>query len=156
MSNQLFTIGFAETTADSFFTSLRNAGVKRIIDVRLNNTSQLAGFSKKDDLRFFLRELGGIDYLHLPELAPTQDILDAFKKHKGSWDVYAQEFNALMAKRAIEKSISPEIANLGCLLCSEKKPHHCHRRLVAEYLQKYWTDVSTTHLSWTGGISSRS
>jgi len=82
VSNQLFTIGFAETTADSFFTSLRNAGVKRIIDVRLNNTSQLAGFSKKDDLRFFLRELGGIDYLHLPELAPTQDILDAFKCHR--------------------------------------------------------------------------
>jgi uncharacterized protein (DUF488 family) len=146
VSVQLFTIGFAETNAESFFTSLRSAGVKRIIDVRLNNTSQLAGFSKKDDLRFFLREVAGIEYIHMPELAPTQDILDAFKKHKGSWAVYEQEFNALMAKRGIENAISRENANLGCLLCSEKKPHHCHRRLVAEYLQKHWGDVSIMHL----------
>lgn len=146
MSVQLFTIGFAETTAEQFFTLLRGAGVKRIVDVRLNNTSQLAGFSKKDDLRFFLREVGGIEYVHVPELAPTQDILDAFKKHKGSWSVYEQEFNALMAKRSIEKVISQDTANLGCLLCSEKKPHHCHRRLVSEYLQRHWSDVSTKHL----------
>src|SRR5580693_3625281 len=122
MPIQLFTIGFVKTTAEQFFTLLREAGVQRIVDVRLNNTSQLAGFSKKDDLRFFLRELGGIDYIHLPELAPTQEILDAFKKHKGSWKVYEQEFKALMAKRGIEKSISPEIADFGCLLCSEKRP----------------------------------
>jgi uncharacterized protein (DUF488 family) len=146
VSVHLFTIGFAETNAESFFTSLRSAGVKRIIDVRLNNTSQLAGFSKKDDLRFFLREMASIEYIHMPELAPTQDILDAFKKYKGSWAVYEQEFNALMAKRGIENAISRENANLGCLLCSEKKPHHCHRRLVAEYLQKHWGDVSIMHL----------
>jgi uncharacterized protein (DUF488 family) len=146
MSIQLFTIGFVKTTAEQFFTLLRQAGVKRIVDVRLNNTSQLAGFSKKEDLRFFLREVGGIEYVHLPELAPTQVILDAFKKHKGSWEAYEQEFNALMAKREIEKRVPSEVVNLGCLLCSEKKPHHCHRRLVAEYLQKHWGDVSTTHL----------
>jgi uncharacterized protein (DUF488 family) len=143
---QLFTIGFAGTTAEKFFTSLRQAGVKRVVDIRLNNTSQLAAFSKKDDLRFFLREVAGIDYVHIPELAPTKDMLDAFKKHKGSWDVYEQEFNALMAKRGIEKAIPRDVAELGCLLCSEKKPHHCHRRLVAEYLQKQWGDVSTKHL----------
>lgn len=146
MSVQLFTIGFAETTAEHFFKVLRAAGVKRVVDVRLNNTSQLAGFSKKDDLRFFLREMGGIEYVHIPELAPTQDILDAFKKHKGSWSVYEQEFNALMAKRGIENVISRDTANLGCLLCSEKKPHHCHRRLVAEYLQEHWGEISTKHL----------
>jgi len=146
VSLKLFTIGFAETNAEHFFTSLRSAGVKRIVDVRLNNTSQLAGFSKKDDLRFFLKEMGGIDYVHLPELAPTAEILDAFKKHKGSWDVYEQEFNALMAKRGIEKTMSREVVDSGCLLCSEKKPHQCHRRLVAEYLQKHWGDVSTKHL----------
>jgi uncharacterized protein (DUF488 family) len=146
MSVQIFTIGFTETNAEHFFTSLRTAGVKRIIDVRLNNTSQLAGFSKKDDLRFFLREVAGIEYIHIPELAPNQDILDAFKKHKGSWTVYEQEFNSLMAKRGIENFISREITNRGCLLCSEKKPHHCHRRLVAEYLQKHWGDVSIKHL----------
>jgi uncharacterized protein (DUF488 family) len=146
VSVRIFTIGFAETSADGFFTALRNAGVKRVVDVRLNNTSQLAGFSKRDDLRFFLRELAGIDYIQTPDLAPTQDILDAFKKHKGSWEVYAQEFNELMAKRGIENTLSPDLVNLGCLLCSEKKPHHCHRRLVAEYLQKHWGDVSTQHL----------
>jgi uncharacterized protein (DUF488 family) len=146
LSIRIFTIGFAETTADCFFTSLRSAGVKRVVDVRLNNTSQLAGFSKKEDLRFFLREIAGIDYIHLPELAPTQEILDAFKKHKGSWEVYEQEFNALMARRGIEKTISPDMLDSGCLLCSEKKPHHCHRRLVAEYLGKHWGHVSTEHL----------
>lgn len=146
MSVQLFTIGFAETTAEHFFKLLRDAGVKRIVDVRLNNTSQLAGFSKKDDLRFFLREVGGFDYVHLPDLAPTQDILAAFKKHKGDWSVYEREFNDLMAKRGVEKVISRDAAHLGCLLCSEKKPHHCHRRLVAEYLQRHWGEVSTRHL----------
>jgi uncharacterized protein (DUF488 family) len=146
MQIQLFTIGFVKTTAEQFFTLLRQAGVKRIVDVRLNNTSQLAGFSKKEDLRFFLREVAGIEYAHLPELAPTQGILDAFKKRKGSWAVYEQEFNALMAKRGIEKTIPRDVVNLGCLLCSEKKPHHCHRRLVAEYLQKCWGDVATRHL----------
>ena len=146
MNVQLYTIGFAETTAAHFFDLLRDAGVKRIVDVRLNNTSQLAGFSKKDDLRFFLREVGGIEYIHLPELAPTQDILDAYKKHKGSWSVYEQEFNALLAKRGIENVISRDTADLGCLLCSEKKPHHCHRRLVAEYLERHWGEVSTKHL----------
>ncbi len=146
MSIRLFTIGFAETSAEQFFTSLRGAGVKRILDVRLNNTSQLAGFSKKEDLRFFLREVCGIEYVHIPELAPTQHILDAFKKNKGSWEVYEQEFNALMSKRGIEKSIARDTADLGCLLCSEKKPHHCHRRLVAEYLQRHWGDISTQHI----------
>jgi uncharacterized protein (DUF488 family) len=146
MSVHLFTIGFAETNAEHFFSSLAEAGVKRVVDVRLNNTSQLAGFSKKEDLRFFLRAVAGIEYVHVPELAPTQDILDTFKKHKGRWEVYEQEFNALMAKRSIEKVISRETADLGCLLCSEKKPHHCHRRLVSEYLQKHWGDVVTKHL----------
>jgi len=146
MSVQLFTIGFAETTAEHFFSSLKDAGVKRVVDVRLNNTSQLAGFSKKEDLRFFLRSVAGIEYVHVPELAPTQEILDTFKKHKGSWEVYEQEFNELMARRGIENVISRDIANGGCLLCSEKKPHHCHRRLVAEYLQKHWGDVTTRHI----------
>jgi uncharacterized protein (DUF488 family) len=146
VSIQLFTIGFAETTAEHFFTLLKKAGVKRIVDVRLNNTSQLAGFSKKDDLRFFLQAVAGIEYVHVPELAPTKEIFEAFKKHKGSWSVFEQEFNSLMAKRGIEKVVSRDTASLGCLLCSEKVPHHCHRRLVAEYLQKHWGEVETEHL----------
>lgn len=146
MSVRLFTIGFAQTTAEHFFGLLRDAGVKRVLDVRLNNTSQLAGFAKKDDLRFFLREIAGIEYLHIPELAPTQEMLDAFKKHKGGWEVYEREFNALMAERAVETIISRDVADLGCLLCSEKEPRYCHRRLVAEYLERRWGEVVTTHL----------
>ena len=146
MSVQLFTIGFTATTAEAFFTALRRGGVRRVVDVRLHNTSQLAGFSKKDDLRFFLREMGGIEYLHLPDLAPSKELLDTYKKHKGDWDVYASEFNALMAKRGVEKTVPRAGVHLGCLLCSEKKPHRCHRTLVAAYLTKHWGDVSTQHL----------
>ncbi|MFN0137196.1 MAG: DUF488 family protein [Phycisphaerae bacterium] len=146
MKLRRFTIGFTETTAEDFFRLLNDAGVKRVVDVRLNNTSQLAGFSKRDDLRFFLREVGGIEYVQIPELAPTQGILDAYRKHKGSWSVYEQEFNALIAKRGIEKIVPRDTVDLGCLLCSEKQPHQCHRRLVAEYLQKHWRNVDTNHL----------
>lgn len=146
MMVQLFTIGFTETSAERFFTTLGEAGVKRVIDVRLNNTSQLAAYSKKDDLRFFLRAIGGIDYVHMPELAPTEEIFEAFKKQRGSWDVFERDFNALLKQRKIEKLLPREAAHLGCLLCSEKKPLHCHRRLVAEYLQKRWGDVAITHL----------
>lgn len=138
MGVRLFTIGFAETAASDFFTRLRESGVKRVVDVRLNNTSQLAGFSKRDDLKFFLREVGGIEYVHVPELAPTAEIFEAFKKNKGSWTVFEQEFNALMAKRGIENVVTREMMDMGCLLCSEKQAHRCHRRLVAEYLQKKW------------------
>jgi uncharacterized protein (DUF488 family) len=147
MSIELFTIGFTQKSAREFFTLLKQSGVRRVLDVRLNNNSQLAGFSKKDDLAYFLRELGGIDYVHLPELAPTQEILNAYRKHKGDWSVYEREFLELMARREIEKKIAPELLQQGCLLCSEHLPHHCHRRLVAEYLNAKWGAVTTRHLT---------
>ena len=146
MGTKLFTIGFTQKSAREFFTALREAGVKRVVDVRLNNSSQLAGFSKKDDLVFFLNEIAGIEYVHLPDLAPTQDILDAYKKHKGDWKVYEREFLELMAQREVDKKISPELLNHGCLLCSERLPHRCHRRLVAEYLTAKWGGIETKHL----------
>jgi uncharacterized protein (DUF488 family) len=146
MAIELFTIGFTQTTAREFFTKLNDVGVKRIVDVRLNNNSQLAGFSKKEDLAYFLQEIGGIEYVHLPELAPTQDILAAYKKQKGDWGVYENRFLDLMAQRQIEKSVRPDIFDHGCLLCSEHLPHHCHRRLVAEYLNAKWGGINTNHL----------
>ena len=146
MAIELFTIGFTQTTARDFFTKLKDAGVKRVVDVRLNNNSQLAGFSKKDDLAYFLQQIGGIEYVHLPELAPTQDILDAYKKQKGDWGVYEMKFLDLMTQRQIEKSIRPDILNHGCLLCIEHLPHHCHRRLVSEYLSAKWGGIKTNHL----------
>ena len=92
------TIGFTKKTAAEFFELLRKSGTKRVVDVRLNNVSQLAGFSKRDDLKYFLREIVGIDYVHLPLLAPTANILEAYKKHKGDWGIYEPAFLDLMKK----------------------------------------------------------
>ena len=143
---ELFTIGFTKKTAEYFFEKLKRRGVKRIVDVRLNNVSQLAGFAKKADLQYFLRELGGIDYIHAPELAPTKDILDAYKKHKGSWADYETKFLDLMRQRRIEETLDRELIDGGCLLCSEDQPHHCHRRLVADYLNQEWGGISVNHI----------
>ena len=145
--NTVYTIGFTKKTASQFFELLRQSGARRVVDVRLNNVSQLAGFSKRDDLKYFLKEICEIDYIHLPILAPTQDLLDALKKDKGDWSVFEPAFLTLMKKREIEKQIDPAIIKGGCLLCSEDKPHHCHRRLVAEYLRQHWGDLDICHLT---------
>jgi len=143
---KIFTIGFTKKSAETFFTRLRTAGVKRLVDVRLNNVSQLAGFTKKDDLRYFTKAICDIDYLHVPALAPTADILDAYKKQKGDWALYEQQFLELMRSRRIEETVSPSLLEDGCLLCSEEKPHHCHRRLVAEYLKEKWGNIEIEHI----------
>lgn len=144
---KIFTIGFTNKKAERFFEKLRQAGVKRVVDVRLNNVSQLAGFSKKDDLQYFLRAIAGIDYVQIADLAPTKELLDGHKKYKGDWAVYEKEFLDLMRRRRIEDSLAKDIIDQGCLLCSEDKPHHCHRRLVAEYLQRHWEGVTIEHLT---------
>jgi uncharacterized protein (DUF488 family) len=143
---KIFTMGFTKKSAETFFTRLKNAGVERLVDVRLNNVSQLAGFTKKDDLRYFTKAICGIDYLHVPALAPTADILNAYKKQKGSWGVYEQQFLNLMRSRRIEEIVSASMLENGCLLCSEEKPDHCHRRLVAEYLKEKWGSVEIVHI----------
>ncbi len=143
---KVFTIGFTKTSAESFFGRLQQAGVQKIVDVRLNNVSQLAGFAKKDDLRYFLRAICGIDYAHHPELAPTQELLDAYKKQRGDWAEYEKHFLDLMASRQIEQTIPREALDEACLLCSEDKPHYCHRRLVVEYLNAKWGDLEIQHL----------
>jgi uncharacterized protein (DUF488 family) len=143
---RLFTIGFTKKSAETFFTRLRDAGVGRLVDVRLNNVSQLAGFTKREDLRYFTKAICGIEYVHVPNLAPTQEILDAFKKRKGDWKLYERQFVELLRKRRIETTTSREMLNGGCLLCSEETPEHCHRRLVAEYLRDAWGDVEIEHL----------
>ena len=131
----LFTIGFTQKKAEQFFETLIKAGVKRVIDTRLNNVSQLAGFAKKSDLQYFLQKIGGIEYIHILDLAPTKDILDAYKKKEITWDSYEQKFNQLITQRQIERKLSIDMIDKSCLLSSELKPHNCHRRLVAEYLQ---------------------
>jgi uncharacterized protein (DUF488 family) len=121
--------------------------VKKVIDVRLHNTSQLAAFAKADDLAYFLKAIGDIEYVHQPLLAPTDDMLKAFKKQKGNWSVYQSRFLELMKERQIEEKFQPALFDRSCLLCSEAKPHYCHRRLVCEYLNERWDGaVSVTHL----------
>jgi uncharacterized protein (DUF488 family) len=143
---KLYTIGFTKTTAESFFTRLAKAGVKKVIDVRLNNISQLAGFAKKDDLRYFREAICRIGYEHRPELAPTQDMLDEYKKRRGDWARYEERFLELMAQRKIEETVPRSAVDQACLLCSEDKPHHCHRRLIAEYWKRKWGDLEIVHL----------
>jgi uncharacterized protein (DUF488 family) len=132
----IFTIGFTKSSAEHFFSRLRRPGLLRVVDVRLNNSSQLAGFAKKSDLEYFLRAICEVEYVHLPELAPTQELLDAYKKKKGAWDAYAESFLGLLRSRNVETSVPQSALDGGCLLCSEDGPEHCHRRLVAEYFQQ--------------------
>ena len=143
---KIFTIGFTKTSAESFFTRIQKARVKKLIDVRLNNVSQLAGFAKKNDLRYFLKTICGIEYTHRPELAPTQEMLDAYKKKHGQWADYEKRFLELMANRRVEQIIPRDTVDGACLLCSEDNSHHCHRRLVAEYLKDKWIDIEISHL----------
>jgi len=133
-----FSIGFTQTTAARFFERLRSANVRKVVDVRLHNTSQLAGFAKSEDLAYFLREICGIEYVHEPLLAPTDSLLKAYKKEGGSWQDYNDKFLQLMSDRKIEDTLQPASLDRSCLLCSEATPHYCHRRLVWEYLRGKW------------------
>jgi uncharacterized protein (DUF488 family) len=144
---EIYTIGFTQTTAEHFFGRLKGAGIQRLLDVRLNNSSQLAGFAKAKDLPYFLHELVGATYEHEPLLAPTQELLDEYKKRKGDWKSYERRFLDLMAERRIERTLSPaEFGLPTALLCSEATAEHCHRRLVCEYLDDRWSDVRPVHL----------
>lgn len=144
---EVYTIGFTRRSAAAFFGALRDAGIRCLLDVRLNNTSQLAGFAKRDDLAYFLHELCGAEYVHEPLLAPTRELLDAYRKTRGSWEQYAEQFLALLAEREVERVLDRALlAGPTVLLCSEPTAERCHRRLVLEYLAAAWGDVSPVHL----------
>ncbi|MET3717085.1 DUF488 domain-containing protein [Pseudomonas sp. PvP001] len=145
---KISTIGFTEKKAERFFSLLKLSGSKKLIDVRLNNISQLSGFAKKDDLKYFLNEICNIEYSHIPDLAPTKTILKPYQQKEITWDAYAEKFMELMASRRIEKGLSPSDLDDSCLLCSEHLPHQCHRSLVIEYLKSQWPGVElhVTHL----------
>ena len=144
---EVYTIGFTKRSAASFFGALRAKGIRRLIDVRLNNSSQLAGFTKQEDLRYFLRELCGADYLHEPMLAPTVEILNSYKKNGAEWSEYERRFLALMDDRRPDLKLDRGLFQVPTVfLCSEARPDHCHRCLVAEYLQRKWGDLEIIHL----------
>jgi len=133
-----FTIGFTGKGAEKFFRLLETAQVKNLLDVRLNNTSQLAGFAKKDDLKFFLKEVAGIDYREVKDLAPSKTILSSYQKGALTWAKYEDLYLNEISKRGVERLIEPAWFDQSCLLCSEHEPHFCHRRLAAEYLNDKW------------------
>jgi uncharacterized protein (DUF488 family) len=144
---EIYTIGFAKKTAAEFFEILKQAGIRRVIDVRLQNTSQLAGFTKRDDLEYFLGQICQAEYFHQPLLSPTKEILGGYKRKEIPWEEYESRFLALLAQREVEKTLDQRLFDVRtALLCSEPTPEHCHRRLVAEYLGRKWADARIVHL----------
>lgn len=145
--SKVFTIGFTEKSAKNFFSLLQKSSAKKLIDVRLNKTSQLAGFAKRDDLQYFLKEICDIEYIDVPDLAPEPKMLKDYRNKLIDWERYELLYTDLMAKRAVERRVDPFLISNACLLCSEHKPHHCHRRLALEYLNKCWDNsLEVNHL----------
>ncbi|WP_109487104.1 DUF488 family protein [Occallatibacter savannae] len=144
---EIYSIGFTQKSAEGFFETLRANRIERLLDIRLNNTSQLAGFAKARDLAYFTARICGAEYRHESLLAPTQEILDAFKKQKGDWNVYCDAYVALITDRRVEDQLDrEEFSKRTAMLCSEPTPEHCHRRLALEYLESKWGGFEIHHL----------
>ena len=142
----LYTMGFTKKSAEVFFGKIQDVGVQRVIDIRLNNTRQLAGFTKKNDLLYFLKTICDCDYRHEPLLAPSKQIFDGYKKKRIGWSEYKRQFNELLRERKPLGLVSPSELNMACLLCCEVTAENCHRRLVAEYFRDHFTGLEITHL----------
>ena len=143
-----YSIGFTKHSARDFFESLKQARIERLVDVRLNNVSQLSGFAKRNDLAYFLESICSVEYVHEPVMAPTAELLDAYRKRRIAWEEYEREFFDLIRKRSIGDKFAPEFFDRRTvLLCSEHTPDQCHRRLVLEYLQRTWGgELAIRHL----------
>jgi uncharacterized protein (DUF488 family) len=143
----LYTIGFTQKSAETFFNLLRDNGVQVLVDTRLKPDTQLSGFAKQRDLPYFLKHLAGCDYRYMPEMCPTEELLDGYRANK-SWEQYEVGFNQLLRTRNLIEGLDRSwwAANAACLLCSEHEPDHCHRRLVAEYMQSHWPEINIAHL----------
>ena len=142
----MYTIGFTKKSAREFFETLINAGVRRVVDIRLNNVSQLAGFTKRDDLAYFLDRIGSIEYVHVPLLAPTAELLDSYKKGQLAWADFEAAFHRMLEECAVEQAWLPQVRDADCLLCSEHEPDRCHRRMVADYLSARDSRIAVQHL----------
>jgi uncharacterized protein (DUF488 family) len=144
--NKIYTIGFTGKSAEMFFNLLKKNSIKKLIDIRLNNVSQLAGFTKQPDLKYFLKNILDCDYIHQPNFAPDENILKKYKKKIIDWEMYTEQYIALLNSRTILSSVKEEEIINSVLLCSEHEPKYCHRRLLAEYLKKEWQDLEIIHL----------
>lgn len=145
-SIKLYTIGFTQKNAMTFFNLIKTNKIKKLIDIRLNNASQLAGFTKKDDLKYFLHEICNVEYLHKIDLSPTEEILKKYKNKEITWSEYEKHFMELLNIRKPEKYIGVELLNNSCLLCSESTADKCHRRLVAEYFKNIYKEIEIIHI----------
>ena len=147
MTIDLFTIGFTQSTAEHFFARLAKNDISMLVDIRLHPDGQLSGFAKKDDLAYFLGELIHSRYIHVPRLAPTDEILKAYRSSK-DWNAYSLAYLSLLEKRGIPETLDQAlfVENRCCLLCSEALPTHCHRKLAADYIAKFWQSVTITHI----------
>lgn len=144
---KLYTIGFTGKSAEEFFTLLQKAKVRKVIDTRIHNVSQLAGFAKSGDLEYFLRAVAGIEYEHNLDFAPTKELLSEYREKKLSWEQYEKKYLALLHKRNVARYAPQAVyLNASCFLCSEHEPDHCHRRLLAEYLHHVNTSIEINHL----------
>jgi uncharacterized protein (DUF488 family) len=143
---KLYTIGYSGKNADKFFQSISRKNIKKVLDIRLYNTSQLAGFSKRDDLKFFLESICNCEYRHLKILAPSPELLKNYKDKKVSWEEYEIEYNQYLASLRFNDFISRKELDSGCFLCAEPTAEKCHRRLVAEYIQSHMDNVEIIHL----------
>lgn len=144
---EIFTIGFTRRSAENFFDVLARAGIERLVDVRVNNTSQLSAFTKRDDLDYFLGRILRAEYVHEPLLAPSKDLLKSYRNGGLSWENYETEFLGLLRERSVEHEISRRLfRGPTVLMCSEPGPERCHRRLIIEYLDRVWNNVQGIHL----------
>ena len=143
---KIYTIGFTKKSAEEFFGAIRRAGVKRIVDVRLNNVSQLAGFAKRDDLRFLLSAVADIDYMHMLELAPEKEVLKDYQNGRISWSKYEKAYVSLLSERNVAEGAILDIREGDCLLCSEETPEKCHRRLASEFLAQHQSGIEIVHI----------
>lgn len=145
---KIFTIGFTQKPAKEFFEKIKKNEIELLIDVRLNNVSQLAGFAKGKDLDYFLKEICDCKYVHEESLAPTKELLDSYRAKKTSWLKYENVFNKIIEERKIENIFINKYMDYErvCLLCTEPTAHQCHRRLVAEYLQKNIDGIEIIHI----------
>jgi uncharacterized protein (DUF488 family) len=145
---RIYTIGFTQKTAQEFFELLKNNHVEHVIDIRLNNTSQLAAFAKYPDIKYFLKAICNIEYVHDLDLAPTENIMKEYKNKKIDWQQYEKEFDTLLKQRNIDSYIKEKYSSMNhvCLLCSEATADRCHRQLIAKKFADLFEDVTIKHL----------
>ena len=143
---KLYTMGYTQKTAEKLFNLLSEHEIKRLMDIRLHNNTQLAGFTKQNNFKYFIERLSDIEYRHIPLMAPSKDIFDDYMKNGLEWEGYELRFKRLIDQRKIEQLINEDEIDGACMLCCEPEATNCHRRLVAEYLQNYFKNIEIIHL----------